>query len=83
MKLSGYGYKDENQPIELTDFLELAEISLFATPEEIRKIASFLNASADNMEKMGNHYDHEHLSDKQNGFNDSPHFVVFNALNSL
>jgi hypothetical protein len=76
MKLHGYGYTDEN-------LLDLAEITLVATPEELRKIASFLNTTADNMERMGEDYDHEHLSDKQKGFNDSPHFVVFNALNSL
>jgi hypothetical protein len=76
MKLHGYGYTDEN-------LLDLAEITLVATPEELRKIASFLNTTADNMERMGEDYDHEHLSDKKKGFNDSPHFVVFNALNSL
>jgi hypothetical protein len=77
MKL--YGYKDEGLPIEDGQPSELAEITLVATPEELRKIAGFLQSAAQNMERMGNAYDHEHLSDKKPGFADSPHFVVFNA----
>lgn len=77
MKL--YGYKDEGLPIEDVNPSELAEITLVATPEELRRIAGFLQAAAQSMERMGNAYDHEHLSDKEPGFADSPHLVVFNA----
>jgi len=32
------------------------------------------------MERMGISYSHEHLADKQLGFESSPHFVVFNPI---
>lgn len=74
-----HGYKDEGLPIEQIGPSELAEITLVATPHELREIAAFLKAAADNMERLGPEYDHEHLSDKKPGFEGSPHFVVFNA----
>jgi hypothetical protein len=74
MKL--YGYKDEGLPIEEIEPEELAEITLVANPEELKKIASFLLATAQRMESMGASYCHEHLADKQPGFETSPHFVV-------
>jgi hypothetical protein len=77
MKL--YGYKDEGLPIEEIEPSQLAEITLVATPEELRSIAQFLEAAATNMERMGDAFDHEHLADKKAGFEHSPHFVVFNA----
>jgi phosphopantothenoylcysteine synthetase/decarboxylase len=73
MKL--YGYKDEGLPIEDVEPAELAEITLVATPDELRKIAEFLQSAAQSMERMGDAYDH----DKKPGFADSPHLVVFNA----
>ena len=54
----------------------LAEVTLLATPAELRKIAAFLNAAAARMEVMGREYSHEHLSDNVRGFKRSPHFVV-------
>jgi len=77
MKISGYG--DEGLPIEEIRHTELAEITLLATPAELRRIAAFFNHAADTMERMGPTYSHEHLSDRQPGFDDSPHLVVFNA----
>ncbi|HEY3487626.1 MAG TPA: hypothetical protein VGL10_06135 [Gammaproteobacteria bacterium] len=72
MKL--YGYKDED--IEQTEPSKLAETTLVASPQELRMIAAFLEAAADNMEKMGADYSHEHLSDKNPSFESSPRFVV-------
>lgn len=74
MKL--YGYKDEGKNIDQVTPSELAEITLVASPEELRMIATFLNSTADEMIRMGDTYDHEHLSDTNPFFNDSPHFVV-------
>jgi hypothetical protein len=70
------GYEGTDLPIEEIKFIEMAEVTLEATPEELRKIAAFLNSAADEMESMGAVYDHEHLSDKQPGFESSPHVVV-------
>ncbi|WP_394539480.1 hypothetical protein PRJ39_02465 [Lysobacter enzymogenes] len=77
MKLTGYSVED--QDAEDIRFIQLAEISLAASPAELRRMATFFNNAADTMERMGDTYDHEHLSDRQPGFDDSPHFVVFRA----
>jgi hypothetical protein len=73
-----YGYKDEGQRPEDIVPSELAEITLEATADELRKIAKFIEAAAEEMEKRGKSYSHEHLSDKFREFRTSPHFVVFN-----
>lgn len=74
-----YGYKNEGFPIEEVEPSELAEVTLVATPDELRRIAKFLESAAVSMERMGSTYDHEHLSDKMREFEGSPHFVVVNA----
>ena len=74
-----YGYSDQGLPIEEIEPLELAEITLNATPNELRYIAKFLNSAADNMERMDSVCSHEHLADKLPEFKNSPHFVVFNS----
>jgi hypothetical protein len=73
-----YGYKDEGLAIEEIQSEELAEITLVATPEELRKISRFIESAANEIEQWGRGFSHEHLSDKQPGFKNSPHFVVFN-----
>ncbi|SFI31864.1 hypothetical protein SAMN04515618_11734 [Collimonas sp. OK307] len=73
-----FGYKDEGLAPADTSLAELAEITLVATPDELRKIAKFILASADGMEAIGRDWEHEHLSDKQKGFERSPHFVIYN-----
>jgi hypothetical protein len=77
MNLKIYGYSDEGLAIEEIRPKELAEITLVATPSELRKIVAFLTAAAEQMEQMGSVYEHEHLADRQPGFEESPHFVVF------
>jgi hypothetical protein len=74
-----HGYSDQGLPAGEIRPEELAEITLVASPAELRQIAAFLSAAAHNMEQMGASYSHEHLADKQLGFNSSPHFVVFNS----
>lgn len=77
MKISGYS--DLGLPIDEIISSELAEITILASPGELRKIASFLNSAAEAMEQLGSNYSHLHLSDKQDGFTNSPHFTVFNS----
>lgn len=76
MAIKFYGYADEGLPFEEIEPQELVEVTLVATPDELRKIAKFLESAAETMESMGATYSHEHLSDKQAYFKDSPHFVV-------
>jgi hypothetical protein len=74
MKL--YGYPDEGLPPEEVTSAALAEVTLCATPAELRKVAAFLESCAAEMERMGATYDHVHLSDRVKEFEASPHFVV-------
>lgn len=71
-----YGYAADTVEQEDAVAKDLAEISLVADANELRMIAAFLNKTADNMDRMGATYDHEHLSDANHYFESSPHFVV-------
>ena len=71
-----YGYEDTGQPFGTVVPALLAEITLNATPDELRAMAEFLRGCADEMDRMGESFDHVHLSDRQRQFETSPHFVV-------
>lgn len=55
------GYKREGSDAE--ELLEMAEISISVDPETFRAIALFFNTAADEIEKHGIGYEHEHLRD--------------------
>lgn len=74
MKL--FGYYNEGLPIEQVVPAELAEITLCATPGELRKMAEFFETCAAAMDRMGQVYEHVHLSDQVKEFGASPQFVV-------
>ena len=74
MKL--YGYPGQRATREGIAPLTLAEVTLCATPNELRQMAGFLLSCAAEMERMGSTYDHVHLSDELKEFDESPHFVV-------
>ena len=76
MKL--HGYAGEGVTPEAIVPAELAEVTLVATPDELRRIAQFLERCASGMESRGRSWQHEHLSDVDRQFSASPHFVVFN-----
>jgi len=73
-----YGYPNQGCEVEPIAPKELAEITLVANPNELRRIAKFLENCATGMDSSGKSWEHEHLSDKDKHFSDSPHFVVFN-----
>ena len=73
-----HGYAGEGLASEATVPVELAEITLVASAEELRRVANFLENCASGMEARGKAWEHEHLSDKDRYFTGSPHFVVFN-----
>ena len=58
VELYGYPKGDE----ELSSPLELREVTFVASPETLRRLASFLNQTATEMEKYGKGFDHEHFS---------------------
>jgi hypothetical protein len=76
MKLYGYTQKarkaDSNSPEKM------AEVTLVASPAQLRKIAAFIENAAREMEEMGDTFSHVHLESQQKGFATSPQFVVFN-----
>jgi hypothetical protein len=74
MKIYGYT-NDELGHQDLTPS-DLTEITLVASPNELRAIAKFIDAAARSMEERGENWEHEHLSDKYPEFKSSPHFVV-------
>jgi hypothetical protein len=71
-----YGYPDEGLPPEEITSPSLAEVTLCASPQELRRLAEFLSSCASEMERMGSQYDHVHLADRLKEFQHSPHFVV-------
>ena len=73
-----YDYYKEEQDAEYLIPTELAEITLVASPNELRRIAKFLENCANGIEEYGRSWSHEHLSDQDNSFENSPHFVVYN-----
>ena len=77
-----FGYSNNEQDIENIVPSELAEISLVASPEELRCIAKFLEGCAKGIEASSKSWEHEHLADKDSVFKNSPHFVVFNPEHS-
>jgi hypothetical protein len=74
-----YGYEDTGQPFGTVVPALLAEVTLNATPNELRAVAEFLKECADEMDQMGDKFDHIHLSDRLKQFEASPHFVVARA----
>jgi hypothetical protein len=78
-----HGYAKEEQDAENLIPAELAEITLVASPDELRRIAKFLENCAGKIEKLGKAWGHEHLSDQDKGFKNSPHFVVFNPEHEM
>jgi hypothetical protein len=73
-----HGYSDEGLEVQDIVSSELAEITLVATSEELRRIARFLDSCADGIDARGKSWEHEHLSDRDRKFQGSPHFVVAN-----
>jgi len=71
-----FGYAESELPTEEVTPSSLAEVTLCASPTELRAIAEFLTYCASEMERMGDVYDHIHLSDQLRQFRESPHFVV-------
>jgi hypothetical protein len=71
-----YGYEDTGRSPDQLIPATLAEVTLNASPSELRAIAAFLVECADEMDHMGPRFDHVHLADRVKSFASSPHFVV-------
>jgi hypothetical protein len=74
MKL--FGFSETSYAAQAVRPDTLAEVTLVATPAELRRIAEFLVSTAMDMETMGVKYSHEHLSDWDHSFESAPEFVI-------
>jgi hypothetical protein len=73
-----FGYTDKGRSAEDAQPLALAEVTLAATPAELRALAGFIEAAAKRIEAQGQNYDHEHLCDGFKEFSNSPSFIIAN-----
>ena len=78
MSIKFYGYPDKKPSSEQCGPLTLREVTLSASPAELRRIANFLIRAAGEIEQHGAEWEHEHLCDCEHGFDDAPSFVIFN-----
>lgn len=70
-----WGYTKELQQAESPQPAELPEVTISATPAELRAIAHFLAKVADEIEVHGSDFEHEHFAtDDEN----NPSLVIFN-----
>ena len=60
MKITGYKKEDT----ELEGCMVLSDIGIMASSQTLRELATFLNFAADEMDELGDDYDHLHLMDK-------------------
>ncbi len=74
MKLFGYPSKDYNE----THSLELSGITVAANPDELRRIAKFFEQAAIDIEEDPD-FEHEHLMDNQEGFNENADIQIYNS----
>ncbi|WP_150740771.1 MULTISPECIES: Imm32 family immunity protein [Pandoraea] len=74
MKIYGYSFGGD------AELSELHEVSFVASPEELRRIARFLEDCAAGMAACGGDWMHEHLSDNVQGFKGTPDVVVVNPV---
>ena len=69
MKL--YGYTEKSCETQEAPEL-LTEVTFAVNPNELRKIANFFNQKAKEIEELGTDFEHEHLADNEDGFDDCP-----------
>jgi hypothetical protein len=79
MTIKFYGYSDAVLEQQQLTPLQLSEVTLSASPSELRSIAKFLMRAADEIEQLGTEWEHEHLCNSEEGFSNSPSFIVFNS----
>lgn len=66
--MKGFGYcRDDDESL----VMELREMTLVGTPDEIRRVARFLKSTADEMERFDTSFGHRHLRDTWRDWNES------------
>ena len=70
-----WGYTEDLQKAGNPSPARLPEVTISASPSELRAIAHFLKEAADNIEVHGDGFEHEHFPRKKAA---DPELVVFN-----
>jgi hypothetical protein len=74
--MKAYAYP-AGEPLNEYGLLELKEVSLSADSKTVRAIAQFLMVAADEMDRMGESYDHLHMQDESDAWKEEwPDIVV-------
>jgi hypothetical protein len=74
--MKAYAYP-AGEPINDDGLLELDVVSLSADPKTVRAIAQFFMHVADEMDRMGEDYDHVHMQDASKAWKEEwPDIVV-------
>ncbi|WP_290509056.1 hypothetical protein [Alcanivorax sp.] len=61
IEMEFFGYTEELLQVDSPQPAKLPEVTISASPSELRALAHFLWASADEMEAKGNQFEHEHF----------------------
>ncbi|MEL4282792.1 MULTISPECIES: Imm32 family immunity protein [Shewanella] len=72
-----WGYTQELAEAAEPQPKALIEVTISATPSDLREIAKFLSSAADKIEVQGRNFEHEHFL---NNASDAPRLIVFNPL---
>lgn len=74
--MKAYAYPT-GEPLNEYGLLELNEVSLSADSKTVRAVAQFLMAAADEMDRMGEGYEHLHMQDQSDVWKEEwPDIVV-------
>jgi hypothetical protein len=71
-----YGYSETEYKVDDNEPEKMAEVTVVADANELRYMAKFLEHTADSMESNSDQFGHEHLSDYDKRFKNSPEFIV-------
>jgi hypothetical protein len=66
-----YGYDSSSEELQ-----NLVEVTIQAKPDELRIISQFFLKCADEMEKAGSEWEHEHFRDYLNSEDGHPDIIV-------
>ncbi|MFB2654350.1 Imm32 family immunity protein [Shewanella seohaensis] len=72
-----WGYTQELAEAAEPQPKALIEVTISATPSDLREIAKFLSSAADKIEVQGRNFEHEHFL---NNASDAPRLIIFNPL---
>ena len=80
IKLFGYTEYTSEDDYDSSEYVHLREVTLAASPQVLRRIAKFMEYTANEIEKYGDDFGHRHLGDYDKEISNSPAFVLVAPL---